>query len=286
MKTTDLKSFYYLENGEVVFSELKTEKILPKLESGFYVCECINNGGYKATLKVDNRKESAKPFDFPEKQLLDSAFEAFFNPKIVKKIKELGLIHKLAILFYGGQGNGKTTIINNYNYGFVKKHNVIVITIPPTTFGFQTLWNFFRGIRAIQNNTIVVVMEEFDQFLERSLDYSFFKTVLDGNEAIDNVIIFTSTNRIDEVGDDLKKRKSRIKYVIEIGPITKYEDVLNVVNSMVSDLYSKEECEEIANSLIGKTLDEVKHFCMDKIMDIKSYEKPKQKQIGFLSNKS
>ena len=86
MKTSDFKSFNYLENGEVSFSLFDTIKSTKILDPGTYE---LNYKDYPADIvKLTTvNKSFTNLFDFPEKVKIDNIFEAFFNKKIKNKLK-------------------------------------------------------------------------------------------------------------------------------------------------------------------------------------------------------
>ena len=148
------------------------------------------------------------------------------------------------------------------------------------TRGTVAQWDFVRKIRAIQKNPIIVVIEEMDGALaEGNSTESAFKSYFDGNESIDNCIIFGTTNYIDKIPTALKDRPSRFKYCLEINGIEDESDVYDIMMNMIGDIFEPTEVVDYARELVNSTLDEIKQFCIDKIMDIDSYKVTKK--IGF-----
>lgn len=279
VNTSDLKSFHYLENGEISFSVFDTIKTTSKLDVGTYKVAYVSSPtGGKLEVKVDTDTETVKMSSFKEKHQLDNLFKSFFNKKVAKRINDLGFYHKVGVLLYGKQGTGKSTIIKNYCKLAIEKHNAIVLYIDMTR-GTLAQWDFVRKIRAIQKNPIIVVIEEMDGALQESGTESAFKSYFDGNESIDNCIIFGTTNYIDKIPKALKNRPSRFKYCLEINGIENESDVYDIMINMIGDIFEPTEIVDFARELAGSTLDEIKHFCVDKIMDIDSYKITKK--IGF-----
>ena len=136
------------------------------------------------------------------------------------------------------------------------------------------------NVRRVQPNPIIVVFEEFDDQIQNRNE-SFLKTVLDGNMSIDNCMFMATTNYIDAIPDAMKNRPSRFKYVLNIEGIQNKNDVYVLIYKMLVGLFSDEDINVFANELKGQTLDFIKQFCIDKIMDLKSYSH-KKGLIGFL----
>ena len=83
MKTSDFKSFNYLESGEVSFSLFDTIKSTKILDPGTYELSYKDYPADVVKLTTVN-KPFINLFDFPEKVKLDDIFESFFN-KIIKR---------------------------------------------------------------------------------------------------------------------------------------------------------------------------------------------------------
>ena len=146
-------------------------------------------------------------------------------------------------------------------------------------------WEFLTKIRKIQKNPIIVIFEEFDNFLgSNNSNVGPLKTMFDGNLSIDNCLILATTNNLEKIPDALKLRPSRFKYVLNIEGIQSVDEVFSLLNNMISDLFTKEELEDFAEGLKGSTLDYIKQFAIDKIMDLTTFENKRNKKIGFLIN--
>jgi SpoVK/Ycf46/Vps4 family AAA+-type ATPase len=281
MTTTDLKSFHYLENGEVSFSVFDTIKSVKKLESGSYKLSWLEAyPSSRVVLKVNRDKEMVKIHDFPDKEKIDDLITSFFEKRVINEMTELGFYHKVGVLLYGKEGTGKSTIIKHYCKRLIEEQGAIIFYMECLTANISKCWDVVMDVRRVQETPIVVIFEEFDELIENRQE-AFLKTALDGNMSIDNCIFFSTTNYIADIPEAIKDRPSRFKYCLNIEGIQGVEDVKTIIKGMLKNNFSDDDIDTFANELKGQTLDIIKQFCVDKIMDIKSYSKKRDK-IGFV----
>lgn len=278
MKTSDYKSFAYLENGDINFTQYETIKSSNKLDSGSYKLSYIGYPRNEVTLKVDSDFETAKTHNFSDKEKIDNLFDSFFDKDVLSKIENLGFCHKIGILMYGIEGTGKSTIIKYYTSKAIKEHNAIVFHILYKSAEITECWSFVQGIRKIQKNPIIIVFDEFDQQMKEN--EAFLKTVIDGNMSISNCIFFAATNYLDKIPKAMSERPSRFKYCLNIEGMQVVSDIVKIIEPILSEKLDDNEINILANELKGNTLDYIKQFCFDKLMSITHYGK-NRKKIGF-----
>lgn len=280
-ETGNIKAFHYLENSEVTFSNYETKRSVSKLDPGFYSLTFLDGNGNVPGRVVVNTLEIELPkvHAFKEKTELDEYFKAFFNPAVKAKIKSLNFKHKTAVLLYGKEGTGKSTIIQHYSSQFVKEQKALVFYFV-SQYRLWYLWDFITKVRAIQDSPIIVVLEEIDEPMAQNGTEGTLKTMLDGNTSQENVIVFLTTNYIDRIPSAIKNRKSRVKHLMEITGIIDDVAIRGIIKAMIDDLMDEHEIKDAIKKLKGSTLDQIKQFCMDKIMDLKSY-KHETRSIGF-----
>ena len=278
-KTTDLKSFNYLENGEVMFSMFDTLKTVKKITPGIYDVSYIDHPEYRVTLKHILNKESIKIYNFAEKNKIDDIIQAFVSTKVIEKLKKLEFLHKIGILLYGKEGTGKTTIVNYYSNKLILENSAIVLRIKYSGYRLSEIIDFINNVRNIQDNLIIVIFDEFDEFVKEGNE-GLLKTFLDGSSSTNNTIFLAMTNYIEKIPDSLKNRPSRFKYKIEIEGIQSNIEIKSIIMNMIGDIIDEENINKYSIELQGQTLDHIKQFCLDKIMEITTYNSSRSK-IGF-----
>lgn len=286
VNTSDLKSFYYLESGEITFSTMDTQKTAKTLEPGCYDLNWLPYPESRVKVSKNKDVESVKIHSFPDRPKLDELFNAFFDSRIYSKVNSLGFYHKVGILLHGKEGTGKSTILKYYYSKAIKEQNAIVFNILQYDYDIKQVWEFVTNVRSIQSNPFIILFEEFDSHIAgraSQSNESFLKTVIDGNMSIDNCVFLATTNYIDNIPAAMKDRPSRFKYVLDIEGVQNKNEVFSIINAMLGDSYTQSEIDNYARELQGSTLDAIKQFCLNKIMDIKTYNK-KRSVVGFLQN--
>ena len=278
--TSHIKSFQYLENGDVKTHIFETIKSSKTLDPGFYHLS-YNVMDKEIILKSTTCNELLQVYNFTNKELIDKAFESFFSNAVKMKMQSLGILHKLGILFHGIEGTGKSTIIKHYAQRLINEHNGIVIYFNEKTNILET-WQFVEDLRKIQTTPIMVIFEEIDLNLSgyNNCEGSL-KRIFDGDKSIDNCLFMASTNYFDRIPDAIKNRSSRFKYVLNIENIQCLETIKSLVTHFIGDLFDKNKIEDFSVDLMGETLDNIKHFCIDKIMTLQKFPKKEEKKIGF-----
>lgn len=278
--TTNLKSFYYLEDGSISFSILNTRYSTKKLDSGIYDLTAVQNGQVmEIALRINEDKELFKEeLNFYYEDKVKNIYSKFFLPEIKEKVNTLGYNHKLGVLLYGKHGTGKTSMFKKYFNDASEKHNSLVFIIP-RPFALSYVWKFVQDIRRVQDNPIIIFMDEFDEYFTKYDTEAELKRILDGTDSIDNCFFMMATNYIEKIPDTIKDRPSRVKYKIEVTGIQDEKLIKQFLKQSFDKVGMDANLEDISK-MKGYTLDELKQVVLDKIMSIEP-EMKKEKKLGF-----
>lgn len=284
MKTGDIKSLYYLENGEILFSNFKTEKTVDVFDPGFYKLSYLPYPENRVKIVKESIFEEIRIFSFPDKEKIECTLKSFFNKNVIAKFETEGFFRKLGIMLHGKEGTGKSSIAKYYAKQIIDEQEGLCFYINQQEY-IDDVWGLVRSVRNIQNNPIVIIFDEFDSLLSNpSNKEGWFKNVLDGNLSINNSVVFATTNYIDRIPDAIKDRPSRFKYSFNIEGIQSHEEITSILKRMLNGLSTDEEIDKLAKDLEGSPIDAIKQVCIDKWMNISNPSK-KKKKIGFAVTK-
>lgn len=278
--TTKYKSFHYMEDGSVDVSILSTIETTKKLSPGIYdIWSEETRQGLIAKIKRNTAKESFnQEISFAFQDKIGFIIDQFFKKELKAKVNKLGYNHKLGILLHGKAGTGKTSMFKSYFDKLIKKEKAIVFNFI-NLWQFRVMWEFIYSIRTIQNNPIIIFIDELDEGFKNYDIERDLKIATDGFSSIDNSLFMFSTNYISKIPDSIKKRKSRVKYCIEVDGVKDVE----VIKKFLSDCFKTVEIEHDytndLNKLTGLTIDELKQYVLDVIMNVEvEINKPR---LGF-----
>lgn len=197
-----------IEFGDGYLSHAKIEKELFKLPGGVYsVSESFGRSFYKE-IEVSNDKP-IEVGNIPS--LLCGEIRDFFNRR--ELFKKFGFAHKRGFLLYGPPGTGKSCMLRLIEDKFIKEFDGVVF-VWDASMSIVTMIENFRKFE--KDRAVMVVCEDIDQcigdFETEMLEF------LDGQKALDNFVMVSTTNHLENIPDRIKNRPSRIDRVIEVPP--------------------------------------------------------------------
>ena len=272
------KTFTYLENGEILYSQYDTIRNESQLVPGVYEISHTGFPDHRTIIKeVKLPKITKRTKTFQHKEKIDSLIKAFTKESVVEKLTSYGFRRSLGILLTGKEGTGKSSIVNYYMNELVEKRGAVVFIFDCVPQYVVKCWEVVRDIRKIQDNIFVPVFDEVEELASK--EEADLKKILDGNKSIDNSITFATTNHASTIPDAIK-RPSRFRYELEVTAIESSADVYQVIEPILTEIASSEEIEGYAAAWVGNTLDEIKHECFTIIMELEDTASGKPK-IGY-----
>lgn len=254
------------DDQEIVLAPYRKDRFIDgPLPSGFYSASNVGSPFgppiplFKVVRSIDNlvRFKTGLISDVVRKA------DAFLSPAVREVYEEMGVGHKVGMLFYGKPGTGKTCSCRLIIDEMIEKYQAIALDGTGGSIGWML--TVIQLIREQQSNPVVLFVDEF----ERSVgsEEGSYLTFLDGTTSVSNLIFIACTNYIQKIPDRIKHRKSRIKYTYNIDslPLPVYEE------------YLKEKCKRLSPEQLVSfalkahklsiTLDELKHSVLDYIID-------------------
>lgn len=275
-----IRAAFYFKNNYVSIHTEDIEDVRTDIKPGFYDCSTDNNGNLHVSMK--DLPETHMPFASSAYEDIVKYSTRFLNEDVYNKIKKAGYLHKMGILLYGKQGSGKTTILNYVAKKVIEKYGGICFLISNQN-ELVTSIEFARKIRADQENPVVFILDEFDNYAYSKEGY--IKSFLDGNLSIDNSITLCATNYLDKIPNTIKDRPSRIRILREVSGVGSSSLVYDIVKKMSKKLdidIDEEAMKELSQFYVNKTVDEIKTELINKAMDI-SIGVGEKERMGFSS---
>jgi len=185
---------------------------------------------------------------------------AFFSEKSIQLHAKMQIKHKLAYIFEGPPGTGKTTVcyfIANY---FVE-HTKAVVFIVETFFELAIVVRFLEAAKNQNDNFMSIII--FDECELVFNDFSsYMKKWLDSQSSIENNLFLFTTNKIEDISPSITNRPSRIQRVISMNGIEDEISVFEILNNLNKNLgdqaLTSTELNSMIPTLVNKTTDEIK----------------------------
>jgi predicted AAA+ superfamily ATPase len=269
------KNYVYLENGYVNYEEKEVISTSRLLQPGLYELKYMYSPHYRVFIEKLEIRNTNQKIKLTNINYIEDIFKNFIDDEKVNKLRSINIENRFGILLYGEAGTGKSSII----YDLISRTDTISFTISnKKEEEIKECWDVICRIRKSQDTKIIVIFDEFDEYMHSE---GIIKQIMDGQYSIDNCLFLMSTNYIDNIPATIKDRPSRCKYKIKIEGV--YD--LDFIKSIIEKLeLSDSEIEKYANELKGKTIDEIKEFCIDRILNLKEF-KSNSNKIGFQNRK-
>ena len=161
---------------------------------------------------IDFRSDGYVPLDQITAELTSEVDNFLANEEVYRRLKT---IYKFGVLLYGPPGDGKTSLLRNLvNNRFSK--DSIVINVPASS-KFLSL-EFIKHIKkTVPDKLKIFIFEEVTSFVSGNADVEGFLSFMDGEQSIDNSIIFATTNYPEQLPANVVDRPSRFDKLYKVG---------------------------------------------------------------------
>lgn len=184
----------------------------------------------------------------------------FYSDKIKQGYEDLGVAHKMGLIFYGPPGTGKTCSSLMIMTNVATKYDAICLDCTVKKLSF--IINVIKHLRVQQpNRPIIIFYDEVEDIIRH--DESGMLKFLDGTDSVDGVVFIGCTNNLEKIPDRIKNRRSRIKHCILVKSLP--TEVYRQFITEKAKRYNTQQVEELAffSEEQGLSIDELKHALID-----------------------
>lgn len=234
------------------YPEADIRQSVTQLPAGVYTPQLSPNGPFfKPEQTSGDRLVS---LDTPVATKVTREIEDFFNPRITDRLARAGIKHRRGIILYGAPGTGKTSLVRALFPYLIESGAVILLE--SNADHLQQV--YIPAIRlADPDRPIVLAWDEF----EKNANYSYHELLrlLDGMNSPDHLLTIGTTNHLDKIPDQMRKRPSRFSLVLEMPALGDKERLAYAqMKFPMLDHYALLSCVEITD---GKPLDYLEEAC-------------------------
>lgn len=253
------------------------------LSSGTYVFLPENHPLPPRFLKI-NLTEDKTSFLSDLTQDIELEINKFFNSE--EKYREMGILFKRGLLFYGPPGNGKTTFIKKIANKLNKNSiNIILSGVPPVE-----VLNKIK--ETLKNEMKIFIFEELSTITSDPYSLDSFLSFVDGEYSVDKCLFLAATNYPELLPGNVVDRPSRFDKLVSFhNPSSKDRAILleqflkrSITKKEISDTHDfsvaaiKELCILIITQ--DKTFAEALESLKKHSRDVKNHFK-KQEKLGI-----
>lgn len=283
----DNYSHTIFKNGAIVTHDSEVEGTYDYLPPGFYKATINRDGSITNTTE---QVDILEPIVTPVTKKVMNAYKSFLKDSKGKEImKNIGKKWKMNVLLHSDGGEGKTTLINYLSDTAIKAvgARVFICGNLSELRGAQSVINKER-LRG-DENLVILILDEFEQLANEHP--SEIKSLLDGNDSIENSTVFAATNKIDQIKQKnsaiLREQRFRIKEeMLAIEDEKVKEDFVQriIKKSKIKGLEPKTILDKIPEGKV--TVDAISTAFQDYVLGLNIGEGEARRKIGFVKDDS
>jgi len=188
--------------------------------------------------------------------------------------KENGLLHKRGFLLVGKAGCGKSSVISTVIKNAIEKG--CIVFIPDPAQAGQDFGSCMKKIKAVeQDKKILVIMEDFESYLENGSCTSKWLNILDGADGFNNVVYLATSNFPEQIDARFTNRPSRFDTVYVIDA-PNFDDRLNYIKNRKMKI-DEETARDIAKDTAGLSYAHIKELLVSVYMFKLDYDNTMEK---------
>lgn len=249
----------------------KAADVKPKLEAGVYTVTVVKTwSGKEVYLELNTRYKGGKEINTGVFKEAREHVDFFVDPMAFETREELGMMHKLALIFNGGPGTGKTFLAGQIMEKLVRDNNAIcILSRGEPNVDLHILIDHIRT--EDPDRFIGILIDEYEKCHGDELDMLSF---LDGTNSRNNLLLIATVNSTKRLPETIINRIGRIERVYNFD--TEDTEIIKaMVDSVIPDKYKDQlKAEDIALEFIEygikPSIDFITVIVRNKIYELKS----------------
>lgn len=253
--------FEILDNDRYEIVHAPKEDLRNRIDSGVYQFS-VRPGGMMSSPRFILQKT----LDYTKGVIFDTGvFKEtrnfilnFFKPEMVEARNELGMKHKVGVMFAGEPGTGKTFTAGQMGQLVADKFDAISIMTTQAD-DYSHIISMIR--EKDPDRKVVIIIDEFEKTFER--DNTKLLSWLDGNRSLDNVLVIATVNNINKLPTFLTDRPGRFENIFSFNFESR-----EVLNALLEGIIPKKYKTLLDRNLLINTIQKLRTKSIDKIMHI------------------
>lgn len=240
------------ENKFRIFDVPPKDRTLKALPAGIYELKCDDFGHYFEEISVKTDRLFELEIDKMGEVLAE--VETFLGSTTKECYRAFGQKYRKGILMYGPPGTGKSSIVNLIVNRVIAERNAIVF-YNPNPYDFSERMKEYEELDP--GRLKVVILEDFEEKACSAL-----LALLDGELSLEDIIFIATTNYIEHVRDNIKKRPSRFNLVLEVGSLSDLARKQFLEGFIPKELMGWYPLQDFVELSKGYTIDQLKHLVL------------------------